>query len=911
MHLAHRRTSPWPCLVVALLATASPPSLRAEEPTRAVAETRFATEVLPLLKARCLACHGDDPADIKGGLDLSSREKALAGGDHDEPLLVPGKARASALYRAVSRRDDDYTPMPPKENDRLNAREIQVIQTWIDDGAPWPSNDRIAQIVAAAKPAGERVPTSGGLSPDWTQRTYEPVNLWAYRPLRRPVVPNVPGASNPIDAFVGARLNALGLVPAPRADRRTLIRRATFDLTGLPPRPHEIDTFLRDPAPDEVAFAQVVERLLASPHRGEQLARNWLDVARYADSSGYANDYERGSAWRYRDYVVRAFNADTPYDQFLRAQIAGDEIAPNDPEMRVAVGFLRMGPWELTGMEVPRVARQRFLDDVTDAVGQVFLAHMLQCARCHDHKFDPVPTRDYYRLQAVFATTQIAERPAAFLPEENTSGFDERRYLDARRTSFEADLQRINAIEDAARSRWASANPARKGEKPPRHQYLTPTDLGLERIDRKGLERLKWEYDRYEPFALSVYNGRTPAFKSVAAPVRPPRNPDAGELLETSILAGGDPFSPREPVTPGVLSAAGEFEIPSTLSGRRHALADWIARPDNPLTARVMANRVWQWTMGTPLAGNPNNFGATGKKPSHPELLDWLADEFIERGWSVRQLQRLILNSQVYQRASRHPDPAAVAAKDPNGESFAVFRPRRLAAEEIRDAMLATSGELNPALGGIPVRPEIHPDVGLQPRQVMGTFAAAWEPSPRPAQRHRRSLYALKLRGVRDPLLEVFNAPTPDLSCEAREVSTVAPQAFVLLNGEASRARALALAARLLQENRTPAETITRAFVLALGRPPGDDERAACLAHWSAQTARHREETLVKPDRPRQVVREAVEENTGEKFTFTESLPSAADFVPDLHPADVDPSTRGLMEVCLVLFNTNEFLNLD
>jgi hypothetical protein len=669
---------------------------------------------------------------------------------------------------------------------------------------------------------------------------------------------------------------------------------------------------MTDPDPDDKAFATVIDRLLASPHYGEQMARRWLDVARYADSSGLANDYERGNAWRYRDYVVRSFNADKPYDRFGKEQLAGDEIDPEDPEMLVAVGFLRMGAWELTGMEVAKVARQRFLDDVTDAVGQVFLGHMLQCARCHDHKFDPVSTRDYYCMQAVFATTQLAERPAPFLSTENTAGFEERKYLDFRRQGLEADLKRIQAAEAAARARWEAANPDRKGQKPPRHEFLSPADLGLERIARKGLERLKWEYDRYEPVALSVFSGRTPNVKAVYAPFRMPRDANAGELEETCILAGGDPFSPREKVTPGVLSAALHVpDLPATTVGRRKALAEWIVDPRNPLTARVMANRVWQWTMGVPLAGNPNNFGATGQKPTHPELLDWLASEFIAQEWSVKHLQRLILTSDAYRRSSRHPHPKAVAAKDPTGKSYAAFRPRRLTAEELRDAMLAVSGELNPAIGGIPVRPEIHPDVAFQPRQVMGAFAPAWEPSPRPEQRHRRTLYTLKLRGVRDPLLEVFNAPTPDLSCEAREVSTVAPQASALLNGATTRARALAFAARVWKEVKTPEEAVSRAFRYALGRTPQQTEFEACRAHWAAMTARHKGLRFEKPRRPTEVVREAVEENTGEKFTFTEVLPAAADFISDLHPADVTPEVRGLMEVCLVLFNTNEFAFLD
>jgi hypothetical protein len=408
-----------------------------------------------------------------------------------------------------------------------------------------------------------------------------------------------------------------------------------------------------------------------------------------------------------------------------------------------------------------------------------------------------------------------------------------------------------------------------------------------------------------------VYNGPTPVVKTISAPFRIPKDPEAGELPNSSILAGGDPFSPKEQVTPGVLSAAGDAPIPESIEGRRKALAEWITDARNPLTARVMANRVWLWTMGSALAGNPNNFGATGKKPTHPELLDWLAAEFIERGWSVKHLQRLILTSEAYRRSSRHPEPGAVATKDSTGTSYAAFRPRRLTAEELRDAMLSVSGELCRTIGGIPVRPEIHPGVALQPRQVMGTFAPAWEPSPRPEQRHRRTLYALKLRGLRDPLLEVFNAPSSDISCETREASTVAPQAFTLLNGEATRALALAFAARLRDEARTPAEAITLAFRLAFGRPPSEPERAACLKHWAAMTARHQARVAGTPRRTTQVAREAVEENTGERFTFTETLPAAADFVPDLHAADATPNVLGLMEVCLVLLNANEFLYLD
>ncbi len=878
-------------------------------------ETDFVRRVLPVLRDKCFACHGTDRKQLKGQFDMTTRAALLQGGASGEPGLVPGKADASMIYRAVTRRDDLVRAMPPKDSDKLTQQQIESIRLWINGGAPWPSQARIEQIEKSTKASGVTVATSGGLTPEWTRRTYQPEDLWAYQPVRRPAVaespPGTESIRHPIDAFIESRLQALGLPTAPRADRSTLIRRVTFDLTGLPPSPEERDAFVDDPATDDVAFAKVVDRLLASPHYGEQMARHWLDVTRYADSSGFANDYERGNAWRYRDYVVRSFNAAKPYRQFVMEQLAGDEIDPNNPEMLVATGFLRMGPWELTGMEVPKVARQRFLDDVTDAVGQVFLGHMLQCARCHDHKFDPVPTQDYYRLQAVFATTQLAERPAPFLPTENTAGFDERKYLDARRLSLEQQLRRIESVESSARAKWEKANPSQKGKKPPRHEFLPPADLGMERIARKGLERLKWEYDRFEPVAHSVYTGPTPAVRNISSPFRIPKNPNDGIIEPIHVLAGGDPFSPKDLVAPGVLSAVSAASIPQTVAGRRKALAEWITDPKNPLSARVMANRIWQWTMGIPLAGNPNNFGATGKKPTHPEVLDWLASELMDHGGSIKHVQRQILMSNAYRRSSRHPDPRLVASKDPTGLHYAVFRPRRLAAEELRDSLLAVSGELNRTVGGIPIRPEIHAEVAMQPRQVMGTFAPVWEPSIRPEQRHRRTIYALKLRGLRDPLLEVFDAPPSDTSCEARTTSNVASQSLALLNNETIRARALAFAIRLSKEFQNPAEAIDRAFRLAFGRPVTPTELAACQKHWNDMTRRHGQLSFRKLPRPTQITREAVEENTGVRFSFSEVLPSAADFVPDMRPSEVSPEIRGLMELCLVLMNSNEFIYLD
>ena len=343
----------------------------------------------------------------------------------------------------------------------------------------------------------------------------------------------------------------------------------------------------------------------------------------------------------------------------------------------------------------------------------------------------------------------------------------------------------------------------------------------------KGLERLRWRLERYEPVALTVYAGRTPSYTSVNQPVRMPKNRmKSGELEKTCILVGGDPFSPQDPVSPGGLSAVtgfaaselAEVDFPTEISGRRQAVALWISSRQNPLTARVMVNRLWQWHFGKALAGNPNNFGATGKKPTHPELLDWLASTFIQSGWSVKAMHRIIMTSAAYRRSTRHPDASALADRDPNREAYAAFLPRRLDAEELRDSMLSVSGELNRQLGGIPVRPEMNLEAALQPRMVMGTFAEAWQPSALPAQRHRRSIYALRLRGQRDPFMEVFNAPASDLSCEAREASTVTPQVFAMFNSEAGFDRALALANRVSSETDSRESAVQRLFRLAYGR---------------------------------------------------------------------------------------------
>ena len=899
-------------------------SVEAVETEPTAAERLFALKVDPLLREKCLACHGNNPDELAGALDLRSRASLLRGGEtHGRNALIPGNAAKSKLHEMVRRLDPDAA-MPPKEAERLTQQQIWWIRDWINGGAPWPSKDRLRMIYDKYA-EGVTVSTSGGLSEAWTNRKYQPENLWAYQPLWRDDARFKNNRRNPIDILIGDRLIDLRLEPAPAATRRTLIRRASFDLLGLPPTPQDIHEFESNSLDDDTAFRRLVDRLLASPHYGEQWGRHWLDVVRYADSSGFANDWERPNAWRYRDYVIRAFNTDKPYDQFVREQIAGDEIDPQDSERLIASGFLRMGPWEHTGMSVAKITRQLFLDDVTDSVGQVFLAHALQCCRCHDHKFDPLPTRDYYSIQAVFATTQFAEVKAPWLKAENLAGIDEDKRFHQLRDSATRELAgELNQRKRANERKWFEQEglPYKTREEaiqakapsqhiPPRNVFSTPNDFGQDRIVRKWRLKFGFEFTRFEPVAYTVYSGKTrltsrstPQFQKPADPLKD------GVLEQTSILKGGSIFSPTEPVSPGVLSAVPgglELNIPNSLGGRRTALANWIVSPSNSLTARVMVNRIWHYHFGRGIAGNPNNFGATGKKPTHPQLLDWLAGEFVNSGWSIKHMHRVIMNSNAYRRSHRHPQRDTVRERDPHGDSYAVFRPRRLAAEELRDSMLAVSGELNREIGGIPIRPDMNLEAALQPRMIMGTFAPSYLPNAKPKQRNRRTVYALKLRGLRDPFLETFNQPGSEKSCEIRDSSTVTPQSLTLLNSEETADRALAFAARVLKETKSDRAAIELIFQSAFGRAPDDGELPATLAHWRKMEQLQSKITYQPRKFPTKVVRRANEENTGETFTFTERLAVYENYVPDLQPFQVEAKTRGLADVCLAVFNSNEF----
>jgi mono/diheme cytochrome c family protein len=904
------------------------------------AEQLFNAKIRPLLAKKCLACHGADPAEIKSSLDLRTREAALRGGESGAPAIVPGRPDESLLYQAVKW---ERLEMPPKENDRLSNEEVEFLRRWIQAGAPW-----VMPPAKVAESGGGRavldrwnsdkspeegvvVETSGGLSAEWTNRRYRPDDIWAFQPVPRPDIPepaiDAERVRNPVDAFIQARLAGVHIARlAGPADNRTFIRRVTFDLHGLPPRPSDIVAFLADKKPG--ARERLIERLLESPHYGEQQARHWLDVVRYADTSGFSNDVERPNAWRYRDYVIRSFNTDKPYDQFITEQLAGDELDPEDPEMRIAVGFLRSGPWEHTNMTVAAVTRQQFLDDVTHHVGTSLLGQGLRCASCHDHKFDPVPTRDYYRMQAIFAPVQFAERPTPFLPAENVRNFAEAQSLVESRIAQIKQLQHsLRKKSNAAKAAYLRRHGAKTFEDLPvnarpeggnfgREFGLSKLEQSLVKIYEKSSQYLERELDRFETRAFSVYSGSENSYSSLNPLYKVPAK-KRGKVAPVHILAGGSLESPLETVSPGILTAmAGANDlreptawntIPESADGRRLALARWIASPTNTFTARVIVNRIWQQHFGKGLVVTSNNFGVMGARPTHPELLDWLATWFMEHGWSIKRLHGLIMNSATYQQSCDHPDREQLDRVDSANALLGYFPPRRLTAEEIRDSLLLISDELNREMGGPGAFPEINWEVALQPRHIMGSVAPAYLPSRTPRERNRRTIYAFRYRTLSDPFLEVFNRPGCETSCERRDETTVTPQAFALFNSDFVHQRALAFADSLSDEFPQAGQQIKEAFLRTYGRSPTTAEIDVCHVHYKRMLEYHRKNMPQPNDLPTQIERGMIEEFTGEMVRWQEDLP-LDDYERDKMPWSVSPEVRALAEVCLVLFNSNEFL---
>ncbi len=610
---------------------------------------------------------------------------------------------------------------------------------------------------------------------------------WSFQRHQRPAIPQLSDSShrfwmrNAVDAFILARLDREGLWPAPAADRRTLIRRICFDLTGLPPTPEQIDAFVasRDP----LAYEKLVDRLLSSPHYGERWGRHWLDVVRFAETEGFEYDRHRPGAWRYRDYVIRAFNEDKPYDQFVREQLAGDEIAPGQVDMETAVGFYRLGAIRRNAGN-PKVAfsRNEVLSEMTDSIGAVFLGLTVGCARCHDHKFDDFSQADYYRLQAFLAQTQ--EHDIVLADTKTKADWE------SRTQKIQAEIKRIKQALETA----------------------------------EGENRLRMRAE-----LAQMQRGLPPPLPTISSVHDVP-----SERTPIHVLKRGDPDRTGKPVgmrVPSALLTAMTPELPLQTEAPRSLLAAWINDPDNPLTARVLVNRVWQYHFGKGIVATSNDFGINGSRPSHLELLDYLSNEFLANGRRLKPLHRLILLSSTYRQASRSPDNALGRRKDPDNRLLWHYPRRRLDAEEIRDAMLSLADKLNRKAGGpsvvVPVADDLI-QLLYDPKQ--------WPVTADAAEYDRRSVYLLVKRNLRLPFLEVFDQPDAATSCPRRASSTHALQALELLNGPTTHRLAGAFAQRLEQDaGSDPASQVERAYLLAAGRVPTPREKELAVKFLAKQ----------------------------------------------------------------------------
>ena len=616
---------------------------------------------------------------------------------------------------------------------------------------------------------------------------------WSLQPLREPLVPRHDTHGSSIDAFIIARLTQEGLELSPEASRATLIRRLTFDLTGLPPTPAEIETFVRNES--SKAYEELVERLLASPHYGERWGRHWLDIARYTESQGFEYDRLRDHAWHYRDYVIKSFNEDKPYDRFMKEQVAGDVLEPITSEGIVGASFLICGPWDQAGNAQANATqrattREDELEDLLGVVGQSFLGLTINCARCHTHKFDPIPHEDYYRLKAVFEGVKHGERSI-----ENPSQANQR---EARKAALQKDI----AQAEAEVARWEA-----EGE-------ITAEQLAARDIAKASAKRSRESLAALQLEFIPV--------SYVGTRVQP---------VPTHRLKRGEVSSPEEVVTPGALSALVDLNPDFSLTAnapeaqRRLKFADWLADPHNPLPARVMANRVWHFHFGQGLVSTPNDFGISGSRPTHPELLDWLAVQFQQSGWSVKALHRLMVNSASYRQSSAFRRKAATA--DADNQWLWRFSPHRLEAEAARDAMLAASGQLNPLVGG----------PSFRPFTITEFNAAFYHPMDGPdPDLNRRTVYRVNVNSGKDPLLDAFDCPDPAVKTPRRGITTTPLQALELMNNAFVQRQAQELAKRA----RTTAGEDLRgavriAYLLTLGRAPSGAETTRALAHANAR----------------------------------------------------------------------------
>src|SRR5216684_3108359 len=719
-------------------------------------------------------------------------------------------------------------------------------------------------------------------SPQKDPFTAQQRKFWAFQSIKRPQVPHT--AANPIDAFVQAKMQSDGLKPNPSADRITLLRRVTFDLAGLPPTPAEVDAFVNDKSPN--AFEKVVDRLLTSPQYGERWARHWLDLARYAESEGFKSDETRPNAWRYRDYVVKSFNENKPYDRFVKEQIAGDELWPGNPEARVATAFNRHYPDE-SNARVLQQRRQEILDDITDTVAATFMGMTYGCARCHDHKFDPILQKDYYRLQAFFANATADDE----IPIESKEWMEQYR---AKKAIWEEQTKpvrdQISALLDPVKQATIKDF---VDKYPPEIQTI---------IAKPPAERNPFEWQMYYKLKPYLSVDDDTAAKSLKGPAKTKYQTLAAELKKfSSIDPGPEPLGigmrdvdNRAPVThvlgsgvwdnPGVEVQPGFLSIldpnPAQITtpgnwttGRRTALANWLVDPSNPLTSRVFVNRLWHHHFGEGIVGSPSDFGMMGQRPTHPELLDWLADDFVRSGWDVKRMQKLIVMSNVYQQSSMSNEESAKI--DPRNRLLWHFPRERLEGEVIRDSALSVAGLLNANVGGPSVYPEL-PDGAGKPR-------GGWKTSTDPNQANRRSLYIFVRRNARYPMLEAFDMPDTHESCGRRTETITAPQALSLLNDKLTLQWAQAFAGRVMEQagGDTNAQ-VDAAYRLAYGRRPDSWEKDTVQTFFAKQKALLEERAAA-----------------GQKLALPEhALPSGI----------TPPQAAALVDFCHMLLNSNEFV---
>ena len=759
-----------------------------------------------ILERRCLTCHGQAQMS---GLDLRQIDTIKRGGKRG-PAIVPGNAEQSLLYRAISRSGE--LKMPPDQP--LTAEERTVLRAWIQEGAPWE------QAAAGAREAS------------W----------WAFGKVVRPAVPAAT-VSNPVDAFVLKLQHSKGLKPVALADRRTLVRRVYLDLHGLPPTPAEVAEFVNDAAPD--AYEKLIDRLLASPRYGERWGRHWLDVVRYADTGGFETDLYYANAWRYRDYVIKSLNDDKPYDRFVQEQVAGDELWPGDLalegvneipkqrlrelEARIGTGLYTIGPTYHEAALNGEQLRYEWLTDAVDTTGQAFLGLTVGCARCHDHKFDPISQVDYHRMMAIFAGSEERQvsvvskmgefgyksaYPNLLLVEEYKSAVDRLETKVRNRAMAEVKAKFPREVVEAFDTPAGKRTPAQRELADQISAALVRAGLDENAAGKNFVPQYTVE-EREERERLIHELGKA----ALKARIEPPTATILGRadvIPEVRMTVRGDFHGTGPVVQPGVPRILGGVgDLPA--DKKRTALALWLTAPDHPLTARVMMNRVWAWHFGRGIVGTPGDFGRQGETPSHPELLDWLASEFVRQGWSLKKMHHLLLLSNTYRLSGQFD--AENARIDPDNRYLWRMNRRRLDAEQLRDSVLAVAGTLNKKMGGRPVIPP------LTEEERTGLWAPyQWPTSLDPAEHHRRSVYVYVKRSFPYPMLSIFDAPESSVSCPRRDATTVAPQALALFNSRFMLQQAGALAERLEKEHPENRARVNALWQLALSRSPSPVE---------------------------------------------------------------------------------------